>query len=94
MSESSKFSRRSLLRSTAQSLTGAGLLAGLPFDKLRAEEHSDSSNTACDGEILGQGALRYRAQRHWGDLDRAHYPVKDCHGMTEDRKGTHHPAHQ
>ena len=87
MGGSSRFSRRSLLGSAAQSLAGAGLLAGLPFDKLRAEEHSHSFNSACGGEILGQGSLRYRAQRHWGDLDRAHYPVKDCHGITEDRKG-------
>lgn len=87
MSRSSKLSRRSLLSGTAQSLAAAGVLSGFQLDKLRAEEHSDSSSTACDGEVLGQGALRYRAQRHWGQLDRAHYPVKDCHGMTEDRNG-------
>jgi hypothetical protein len=27
------------------------------------------------------------AHRHRGVLDRTHYPVKDCHGITEDRNG-------
>lgn len=42
---------------------------------------------AADQEILGQGALRFRPQRFWGRLDRARYPVKDCHGIAEDRNG-------
>jgi len=40
-----------------------------------------------EGEILGQGDFRYRAYRHWGLLDRKGYPVRDCHGITEDRDG-------
>ena len=32
-------------------------------------------------------ALSAIAHRHWGVLDRTHYPVKDCHGITEDRNG-------
>lgn len=42
---------------------------------------------ANDGEILGQGQFRYRAHRLWGLLDREKYPVKDCHGICEDRNG-------
>jgi len=82
-----KLSRRSLLSRTANSLAGASIFAGLRPDKFITEGHADSSNDACGGEVLGQGTLRYRAKRHWGDLDRAHYPVKDCHGMTEDHNG-------
>jgi hypothetical protein len=82
MSGSIKLSRRSLLRDTAHSLAGAGVFAGLLPGNFITEGHTDSRGIACDGEILGQGALRYRANRDWGDLDRAHYPVKDCHGMT------------
>jgi peptidylamidoglycolate lyase len=86
MNRSVSLSRRSLLKRTAQSLAAAGMLAGVQPDKMLAETRPDSSNTACDVEILGQGELRYRAQRHWGQLDRARYPVKDCHGITEDRQ--------
>ena len=32
-------------------------------------------------------ALSAIAHGHWGVLDRTHYPVKDCHGITEDRNG-------
>src|SRR5260370_42071751 len=38
-------------------------------------------------EILGQGAFRYRVDRFWGLLDPAEHPVKDCHGVVEDRSG-------
>ena len=86
MTSSGTLSRRSLLKGTAQSLAAAGMLAGVE-GKLHAEGRSSSANADCEDEILGQGALRYRAQRHWGQLDRAHYPVKDCHGMTADRNG-------
>ena len=40
-----------------------------------------------DGEVLGQGAFRYRADRYWGQLSRNEYPVKDCHGIAEDCNG-------
>jgi hypothetical protein len=35
------------------------------------------------GELLGQGIFCYRAHRFWGRLDRAKYPVKDCHGISQ-----------
>lgn len=38
-------------------------------------------------DILGQGLFRYRAFSHWGQLDHHRYPVKECHGITEDSKG-------
>ena len=86
MTKSRDLSRRTLLTGAARSLAATGILAGAPA-KLLAEKHHESTNAACDGEILGQGELRYRARRHWGLLDRARYPVKDCHGVTEDRNG-------
>ncbi|HTS36887.1 MAG TPA: hypothetical protein VMH04_14520 [Candidatus Solibacter sp.] len=84
MKTSGTLSRRALLKSTAHSLAAAGLVTGVGT-KLAAE--ASGTATDCDGELLGQGELRYRARRHWGLLDRGHYPVKDCHGITEDRNG-------
>jgi peptidylamidoglycolate lyase len=81
------FSRRSLLRGTATSLTAAGLGVLGKSASAAARKKAESGDQSCDGEILGQGDFRYRARRHWGLLDRAHYPVKDCHGITEDRNG-------
>src|SRR5690242_9565997 len=54
-----------------------------------ASEGKDSSNlTKCGkGEILGQGRFRYRADRLWGRLDPGEHPVRDCHGISEDRNG-------
>ncbi len=45
---------------------------------------------------LGQGRFRYRLVPNWGVLG-AGTPVKDCHGLAEDREGhiillTNHPA--
>jgi len=87
MNRSATVSRRSLLKNAAHSLAAAGILGGARPDKLLAQTLTTPASSACDGEILGQGRLRYRARRHWGLLERAHYPVKDCHGMTEDRNG-------
>ena len=87
MKSPNTFSRRTLLKGTAHSLAAAGLVTCAGPSKLAAETSSASVTTDCDGEVLGQGQLRYRARRHWGQLDRAHYPVKDCHGITEDRNG-------
>ncbi len=78
-------SRRSLLQGTA-GLIAATALVGRSTAAFGASEPSTTNND-CDGEFLGQGDFRYRARRHWGVLDRARYPVKDCHGMTEDRNG-------
>src|ERR1700722_33561 len=60
-----------------------------PADARKPPKSPDNSKSEheFDGEILGQGAFRYRAHRHWGLLDRDHYPVRDCHGITEDRAG-------
>lgn len=83
---SSSVSRRALLQAGATSLAALGLAVGSPA-VLLAKEKAHSKTADGDGEILGQGAFRYRANRRWGLLDRAHYPVKDCHGITEDRHG-------
>jgi peptidylamidoglycolate lyase len=80
MRKSTALSRRSLLKGTAGSLAAAGLMA-LEAPESLLGQNKASANSDCDGEILGQGEFRYRA------LDRARYPVKDCHGMTEDRNG-------
>jgi len=82
MKNGNRFSRRSLL-DAAGSMAAVGILG----QSTTAFAHSAPPASDSDGEILGQGDFRYLAQRHWGLLDRAHYPVKDCHGMTEDRLG-------
>ena len=87
MFDRSEFSRRSFFSGTAASLAAASVVA---LDKPAAgfeKKKPKAADTGCDGEILGQGDFRYRAHRHWGLLDRAHYPVKDCHGIAEDRNG-------
>jgi hypothetical protein len=80
-------SRRSLLKSSATVLGAAGVAVSAGTSKLLAEAPSSTASGVCEEEILGQGEFRYRAVRHWGVLDRSRYPVKDCHGMTEDRNG-------
>jgi len=87
MSKRSVFSRRSLLRGTTTTVAIASLFT---LDRTASALHaadSQKANEACDGEVLGQPPFQYRAYRHWGMLDRAHYPVKDCHGIAEDRNG-------
>ena len=81
------FSRRALLRGTSASLAAAGLAVVGEAAGASTGKKSETGDQSCDGEILGQGEFRYRARRHWGLLDRAHYPVRDCHGITEDRDG-------
>jgi peptidylamidoglycolate lyase len=87
MFNNQRFSRRSLLRGTTASLAAASLGATGKTGDAASRTKSGTGDQSCDGEILGQGDFRYRAHRHWGLLDRAHYPVKDCHGITEDRNG-------
>jgi len=82
-SDQDSISRRSLLQGGAASFAAAVLITSAT-SSLASER---AANNANDGEILGQGDFRYRAQRHWGLLDRAQHPVKDCHGITEDRHG-------
>ena len=68
--------------------TGVGL--GTLSDLSAADEKDRTKSSKSDmsvGEILGQGDFVYRANRHWGLLDRNKYPVKDCHGVAEDQDG-------
>ena len=83
MKNGTRLSRRSLLKGAVGSMAAVGIVG----QSATAFAHSSPPSSDSDGEILGQGDFRYRAQRHWGVLDRARYPVKDCHGMTEDRHG-------
>lgn len=80
------FSRRSLLCGTAASIAAGLGVAGKTVNAT-SRKKSETGGKSCDAEVLGQGEFRYRANRNWGLLDRAHYPVKDCHGITEDRAG-------
>jgi len=80
------FSRRSLLTGTTTSFAAAGLgTLDNTFTTFDSKK-SQTTNDGCDGEVLGQDPFRYRAHRHWGMLDRTHYPVKDCHGIFAYRK--------
>ncbi|MBI1317975.1 MAG: 6-bladed beta-propeller [Candidatus Hydrogenedens sp.] len=40
-----------------------------------------------DDIVLGQGDFRYRVVPGWGVLDPEKHPVRDCHGMVEDKQG-------
>src|SRR6202046_1368467 len=96
ISDQYRLSRRFLLARAASMLTalasasasvmGADVVAADARKPPGSQENSKSGQEF-DGEILGQGAFRYRAHRHWGLLDPDHYPVRDCHGITEDRAG-------
>ncbi|HXR92589.1 MAG TPA: hypothetical protein VN750_20165 [Steroidobacteraceae bacterium] len=75
------YSRRALLG-------GAIALGGIVA--VGGKEANTHAPAGCDDQsevILGQGSFRYRARRLWGLLDRSKYPVKDCHGISEDREG-------
>ena len=37
--------------------------------------------------VLGQGDFQYRVVEGWGVLDPEQYPVRDCHGMVQDKQG-------
>jgi len=38
--------------------------------------------------IVGHGSHRYKVDLNWGVLNSTQYPVKDCHEMVQDKKGT------
>jgi peptidylamidoglycolate lyase len=80
-------SRRSLLAKAAASVATASLMDCATPTSASVLEGPGPVKNECEGEILGQDNFRYRARRRWGLLDRSRYPVKDCHGMAEDRKG-------
>jgi peptidylamidoglycolate lyase len=83
----SPISRRYLLSQTTVALAAAAsMLSGNHALGSQITASSVCGKDA-DGEILGQGNFRYRAHRFWGRLDRHKYPVKDCHGIKEDRLG-------
>jgi peptidylamidoglycolate lyase len=76
------YSRRALLAGSAAALASVAPLPGRPA--IAAQPVPCASG---DEEILGHGDFRYRARRFWGRLDHEQYPVKDCHGISEDRDG-------
>lgn len=81
LSGTRSISRRSLLSRAPVVLAAAA--GAWPAHRAQAAQ----TGADCDGEILGQGNFRYRAHRLWGRLDRAKYPVRDCHGIAGDRDG-------
>jgi hypothetical protein len=68
-------------------LAAAGAASLASVARSASSSQSDTIDRTPNNEILGQGAFRYRAQRNWGQLDHARYPVKDCHGIAEDHSG-------
>jgi hypothetical protein len=78
-------SRRRLLKGCAASAAATFVASANPAVVFGKE--TPLSDNSYDGEILGQAEFRYRAIRYWGLLDRVRYPVKDCHGIAEDREG-------
>lgn len=84
-----RLTRRALLSGTTASLAvvgGGGLVHAASASKA-GQTPGKREDAEADKEILGQGNFRYRTRRYWGHLDRSRYPVKDCHGITEDRNG-------
>ena len=82
---SPSLSRRCLLTRGPVALATA--TAALSAGSVWAAPHQAAQPKNLEGEILGQGEFRYRANRFWGVLDRERYPVQDCHGISEDRHG-------
>jgi peptidylamidoglycolate lyase len=80
-------SRRSLFHGTSATVAAVSLGALANPAITLGLQSGQKANEGGEIEILGQAPFRYRVNRHWGLLDRAHYPVKDCHGITEDRTG-------
>ena len=78
-------SRRSLLTQGPVALATAA--ASLSRSSAWAAPHQANCPKRAEGEILGQGEFRYRANRFWGVLDRRRYPVQDCHGISGDHHG-------
>lgn len=76
-------SRRSLLLQGAALFTAAA--ASAPSRAAAAAVREGCASA--DGELLGQGNFRYRADRFWGLLDHWKYPVKDCQGIARNRHG-------
>src|SRR5262249_54358451 len=67
---------------------GAGLAAAGTLPAASGGEHPTADRgTRTDGEILGQGRFRFRANSTWGRLNPDEYPVRDCHGISADRNG-------
>jgi peptidylamidoglycolate lyase len=92
---STSLSRRSLLTRGSVALATATAASSVGSTAWAASREPNSPKSG-EGEILGQGEFRYRANRFWGVLDRQRYPVQDCHGISGDRHGrivtlTNHP---
>ena len=79
------WSRRHLLSRWVAA--GGVLFAGAAASTERSSDAGNRIDHEYHGEILGQGNFRYRAHRFWGRLDRRQHPVRDCHGISGDRKG-------
>lgn len=73
-------SRRRFLRQTAGWTAGALLAPALLAPRWLLGETGEPA-------IIGHGSHRYKVNLAWGELDRARYPVKDCHEMVQDSRG-------
>ena len=62
-------------------------LVGLAAPGMASARTGERHRHAQGGEVLGQGAFRYRVDQSWGVLDPQRYPVEDCQAVVEDRQG-------
>ena len=70
-------SRRNFLRTTALTAT---VMTFKPFYILTAKPKAN-------GEIIGHGTHKYKAQLGWGNLASSKFPINNCHEMVQDSKG-------
>ncbi|EDM25696.1 Twin-arginine translocation pathway signal [Lentisphaera araneosa HTCC2155] len=74
------------LITTALSLSALTILAHGPNDGHK-HESLPASQQVQTGEVLGHGSLQYKVHKDWGKLDKAKYPIKNCHAMLELKDG-------
>lgn len=85
-SDQKHVSRRSILWQAPLSIAALAA-ASWPQRAPDAMANARGHGTHSEAERLGQGAFQYYADRYWGLLERRRYPVKDCHGISEDQAG-------
>ena len=61
--------------------------AVLADDPASGHKHGNAVEKIQDGEILGHGQYKYKVHKSWGQLDKAKFPVKNCHAMVQLKDG-------